>query len=447
MLKLKIFAEKIFRSWRELKSPSVELKVKFFGYSYLGLFILMELDSHIKSKSLCDHCNKTYWFGDEFRNPKKYCNCDKLLNKQQIVLLGDGFLSRGFLDTIDKSKFKITQIYKDKFINPQDMIYQLNKDEWNANPLHLRDIIRQKPDHIIQTKIRDMRYNENTIYINEDGNDLMCDAMIDFDHLVIGLGSQKTLSDWEKQIQDLIHIKNTNIGIIGTGSTGIELATILSRNNNITLIDTLKKEDVLNYLPYDYKTWLLSFLEYKNISTLFNQNYNPNLHCFDKTIMCIDNNVNNLVSNVKLDDRLRNLDYQNVYMGGDCANTNLPKTAQLAYAQGVYIAKQINGKANKQAEDDDQENRPFHYDDSIMGSNRISEIIREINELPPEKRSEYYFCGGNSSTVPRAPHYKYITNGKSLNIGNNQNLIFGHPYIPDGIYPCELLKIYSMFIV
>jgi len=434
MLKLKIFAEKIFRSWRELKSPSVELKVKFFGYSYLGLFILMELDSHIKSKSLCDHCNKTYWFGDEFRNPKKYCNCDKLLNKQQIVLLGDGFLSRGFLDTIDKSKFKITQIYKDKFINPQDMIYQLNKDEWNANPLHLRDIIRQKPDHIIQTKIRDMRYNENTIYINEDGNDLMCDAMIDFDHLVIGLGSQKTLSDWEKQIQDLIHIKNTNIGIIGTGSTGIELATILSRNNNITLIDTLKKEDVLNYLPYDYKTWLLSFLEYKNISTLFNQNYNPNLHCFDKTIMCIDNNVNNLVSNVKLDDRLRNLDYQNVYMGGDCANTNLPKTAQLAYAQGVYIAKQINGK----------ENKPFQYDDSIMGSNIIRDHFTEINKLPV---LDYYFCGGISSTGPLPTHYKYITNGKSLNLGNNQNLIFGHPFIPDGIYPCELLKIYSMFIV
>lgn len=333
-------------------------------------------------------------------------------SKQQIVLLGDGFLSRGFLDTIDKSRFKITQIYKDKFINPQDIIYQLNKNKWNSNPLHLRDIIRKTPDHIIQTKIRDMRYDENTIYINEMGNDLMCDVRIDYDHLVIGLGAQKSLKQWENEIHDMIDIKNLNIGVIGMGPTGIELATILSRNNNITLIDSLKKEDSLNYLSLINKQIVNTILEDKNILTLFNQYYNPNLHQFDKAIMCVGNRPNNLVENTIIDDKFRDIFFKNVYLGGDCANTKFPKNAQLAYAQGVYIANQINGK----------ENRSFHYYESTDKPNLITKY-----------NNNYY--------------YNYKSNGMSLNIGDNKNLIIGHPYIPDGKYPCELLKLYSMFIV
>jgi len=332
--------------------------------------------------------------------------------KQQIVLLGDGFLSRGFLDTIDKSRFKITQIYRDKFINPQDMIYQLNKNKWNANPLHIRDIIRKKPDHIIQTKIRDMRYDDYTIYINEMGNDLMCDVRIDYDHLVIGLGAQKSLKQWDNEIRDMINLKNLNIGVIGMGPTGIELATILSKNNNITLIDSIKKEDSLNYLSSNYKNILLSILNSKNISTIFNEYYNPYLHQFDKTIMCIGTQPNNLVQNVVIDDKFRDIFFKNVYLGGDCANTKFHKNAQLAYAQGIYIANQINGK----------ENRPFHYYESTDKPNLITKY-----------NNNYY--------------YNYQSNGLSLNIGDNNNFILGHPYIPDGKYPCEILKLYSLFIV
>jgi NADH dehydrogenase FAD-containing subunit len=327
--------------------------------------------------------------------------------KQQIVLLGDGFLSRGFLDTIDKKRFKITQIYKDKFINPQDMIYQLNKNQWNTNPLHIRDIIRKKPDHIIHTKIRDMRYFYSTLLINEDGNDLLCDARIDFDHLVIGLGSQKSLSEWQETIKNMINICNQNIGIVGMGPTGIELATILSRNNNITLIDALKKENTIYYLSSVNKEMLFSLLENKNIKTIFNEFYDKKNHNFDKTIMCVGNRANALVSNVKIDDRFRDVLNKNVYLGGDCANINFPKTGQLAYAQGVYIAKQINGT----------ENRPFRYIDGA--------IINSVDNN----------------------YYNYTTNGIAINIGDNKNLICGHKYLPDGKYPSEIIKLYSMFIV
>ena len=39
-------------------------------------------------------------------------------DKQNIILLGDGFFARGFLHNINHKKFHITQIYKDEFINP-----------------------------------------------------------------------------------------------------------------------------------------------------------------------------------------------------------------------------------------------------------------------------------------------------------------------------------------
>ena len=330
--------------------------------------------------------------------------------KQHIVLLGDGFLSRGFLDTIDKSRFTITQVYKDKFINPQDMIYQLNKNKWNTNPLHIRDIIRKKPDDIIQTEIKDMRYFYNTILINEYGNDLLCDARLDFDHLVIGLGSKKTLKDWQNTVRDMININNKNIGIIGMGPTGIELATILSKQNNITLIDTLKKENTLNYLSFANKEMLFRILENKNIKTIFNEFYYPTNYNFDTTIMCVGNRVNNLVSSVNIDDRFRDVFNKNVYLGGDCANTNLPKTAQLAYAQGIYIAKQINGT----------ENRPFHFIDSVT--------TKDVN-------------------IKNENYYNFTSKGMSINIGDNRNLICGHTYLPDGKYPSEIINLYSMFIV
>ena len=50
-------------------------------------------------------------------------------DKQKVLLLGDGFFARGFLHTIDYKKYSITQIYRDEFINPQDLFYSLQRSE------------------------------------------------------------------------------------------------------------------------------------------------------------------------------------------------------------------------------------------------------------------------------------------------------------------------------
>jgi hypothetical protein len=49
--------------------------------------------------------------------------------KQNVLLLGDGFFARGFLHTIDYNNYHITQIYRDEFINPQDIFYNLQRNK------------------------------------------------------------------------------------------------------------------------------------------------------------------------------------------------------------------------------------------------------------------------------------------------------------------------------
>ena len=68
--------------------------------------------------------------------------------KKTVILLGDGFFARGFLHTINFSNYHVTQIYRDAFINPQDMMHSLqNKKEYvSSDYKHFRDIITNCPN-------------------------------------------------------------------------------------------------------------------------------------------------------------------------------------------------------------------------------------------------------------------------------------------------------------
>ena len=66
--------------------------------------------------------------------------------KENIVLLGDGFFARGFLHHINYNKFFITQIYRDDFINPQDLMYSLQRNIKYTTGFHFRDFITKSAD-------------------------------------------------------------------------------------------------------------------------------------------------------------------------------------------------------------------------------------------------------------------------------------------------------------
>ncbi len=312
-----------------------------------------------------------------------------------ILLLGDGFFARGFLHHIDYNQFNVTQIYKDSFINPQDMMYDLQRNKIYSEHSHFKDYYNKSPTKKIMNIESLNIINKNEVQINND--------KYNFDYLVIGLGAQKTLKDWSNEINYFVNKSNLSIGIVGMGPIGFELANILkNKNNKIDMFDMLPKSKVLGYVNDKNKEELLQLLYKKNISTTFEKMYNKTEYNHDKVIFCIGTRPHNLTINFKVNEYLQlktegNMYYNNIYLGGDGLNsTKYIKTGQLAYQQGKYVAERLNNK----------------------------ELNKELNK-----------------------EFVYESNGIALNLGDKKVLIEKHNIVPNGIYPDFIIKLYSFFFV
>ncbi len=296
--------------------------------------------------------------------------------KSSVVLLGDGFFARGFLHHIDYNKFNVTQIYKDEFINPQDIMYSLEREKKYTKSFHFRDIFIRSPQHKIKEEIKSMEISSNNININQKN--------YYFDHLVIGLGSQKSLADWKNELNLLFKYKYINI--IGMGPIGLEIANILSyKNHSIKMFDLLEKDKVFNYVSPKNKELLFNNL--KNVDMYFGERCNETN---GYNLFCIGSKPNILTQKFKAINENLQID-KNIYVGGDCAYSDYIKTGQVAYQQGVYVAKRLNGQING----------PF----------------------------------------------KYNHDGISLHLGNKKVLIEGHHILPDNVYPDFVIKLYSLFFI
>ena len=310
-------------------------------------------------------------------------------NKENVLLLGDGFFARGFLHHIDYNKFNVFQIYKDKFINPQDIMYNLQRNKKFINSFSFQNIFYNKPNSK-QENINELNIiNNNNVIINNNN--------YYFDYLVIGLGAQKSLRDWANDINDIAEgkekILNNNMDIIGMGPIGLELSTILSKKYKINMYDIMPKDKVFNYVSPLRKEEIINLLEKKNITLNYNQLYNNTNNNYN--IFCIGTKPNILTSNYKINEYLQVISndtiYKNIYSGGDGVLSKYIKTGQVAYQQGKYVAERLNKKIND----------PFEYK----------------------------------------------PNGIALNLGDNNVLIEGHNIVPDGIYPDLVIKFYSLFFV
>jgi len=317
--------------------------------------------------------------------PEKNINYEN--TKENVLLLGDGFFARGFLHNINHKKFNITQIYKDKFINPHDMMYSLQRDKKYDDSFHFRDLLNKGPDKKIQEEIKNLQI------INEQINSVKInDKKYNYDYLVIGLGAQKTLKNWSEDINSFVDRKNMSIGIIGMGPIGFEIGNILSQYNKIDMFDMLPKNKVLGYVSTERREKLLNMLEMKQITTTYEQMYKSTEYSHNKTLFCVGTQQNSLTKNLFVNDNLQ-VPFRKIYIGGDCANTPNIKTGQVAYQQGAYVAKRLNGDI--------------------------------------------------SMDVP----FEYKSNGMSLNIGDKKILIEDHSIIPNGIYPDIVIKLYSLFFI
>ncbi len=310
-------------------------------------------------------------------------------HKKQVVLLGDGFFARGFLHHINYNKFFVTQIYKHSFINPQDIMYSLQRSIKYTKSLHFKDFFTRSPDVKIQLDIKNIDFikNKETIDTNQI---VLNDNVYKYDYLVVGLGAAKSLYDWKEQINNLTDVKNKSIGVVGMGPSGIEIGFIMSKNNKVDMFDMFTKDKVLTFMSQKHKDIILDKLDYKNISTTYGKAYNKSDYNHDMILFC--GGTRQLFSeDIKVN---KCLQYNNnIYIGGDCVNTSFPKTAQVAYQQGAYVAKKLNGE------------------------------------------------------IPQDQEFIYKSNGSSINIGDNKVLIEGHKILPNGTYPDLIIKLYSLFCI
>jgi NADH dehydrogenase FAD-containing subunit len=311
--------------------------------------------------------------------------------KPSVVLLGDGFLARGFLRYIDRKKFHITQIYKDPFINPQDVIYAFHQgSRFNPDEPRWRFQSVRPADVKIQTEIKKLNLQDGTVKIN--------DINYPFDHLVIGLGAQKSVRSWVEDINALVGLKGSAIGIIGMGPIGVELGTILARQNKVTMYDMLAKEQTIQYVKSRSRSFVENFIREKGITVNYAQAFTPSGGSGDKTIFCVGNRPHPLSAGIPIDSCLRSQHWRNVYVGGDGASMPGLKTAQVAYQQGAYIAESLNRTESLNRIED--ENEPFQF----------------------------------------------VQKGLALNL-DGKVLIEGHALVPDGVYPAFVTRLYSMFFV
>jgi NADH dehydrogenase FAD-containing subunit len=317
-------------------------------------------------------------------------------DKQNVLLLGDGFFARGFLHTIDYKKYDITQIYRDEFINPQDLFYSLQRNKIFDS--HKQYHIKDKIQYFFNKKsIKKVNEHIDTLHLS-DNNAIINNKLFYFDYMVIGLGSQKSLKNWTDELNYLIKEKNKQIDIIGAGPVGFEIAMMLNKFNKINIYDVLTEDKIFSYVNKYNKNYLLNLLDKKNITLNLGGFYNSTdeKNKDNYKIFCVGTRPNNLTQNIIVNDKLQT-ERNNVYIGGDCVGVNNKygniKNAQVAYQQGVYVAKRLN---------------------------------KEIDENE---------------------QFKYISKGMALNIDDKQILVENNDILPNGIYPDYITHMYSIFCV
>ncbi len=318
-------------------------------------------------------------------------NIQNIENKKEVVLLGDGFFARGFLHHINFNKFNITQIYQDEFINPQDIMYALQRGEdLNKKYFHFLDMFYS--NHLkIKDKVQSFTYDNNLLKLNMLNNNVLYNC----DYLVIGIGNSKPLKLWQNELQEIMN-KKQKVNIVGLGPTGYELGSILSQFMKVDISDGMSKEKILTYVKPETKEKLLNLLNEKNININYevklNNTYTNPLFCFNNNPNLIE--FNSSKNNFKVNKYLQSIANNQTYIGGDCVDSrDYIKNAQNAYQQGKYVAQRLNGDIEEKVE------------------------------------------------------YEYKSNGIALNTGNKKVIIEGHKYIPDGSYPDFIIKLYSMFFV
>jgi len=273
--------------------------------------------------------------------------------KQNVVLLGQGWFAKGFMEHIDKSQYKITNIYRHDFVNTPMLLKTIKQDQ-TTNTSNTNKFVNLI-DNKIKDDIKEIDIQNEIVITNKEK------ISWKNGYLVCGLGSHTDIGNfWTNKINELRQLPNNQkICIVGAGPTGTELAFYLKDlKHNITIYDGLP--DVYTYLTLDGKKHILDRLKCFNIDLFTNKMFSEtDRKSFDHVVFAVGSRPNDLTSKWKLTPYLNLEGHSNIYSGGDgrgqrCfASLNLkegeiglPRNAQVAYEQGKYVALRLNSKEN-----------------------------------------------------------------------------------------------------
>ena len=263
-------------------------------------------------------------------------------NKQNVVLLGQGWFAKGFMEHINKSQYRITNIYRHEFVNTPMLLKTIKQDQ-TSNTNNRTSKFVNLIDNKIKDDIKEIDIQNEIVITNKEKISWRNG------YLVCGLGSHTDIGNfWTNKINELRQLPtNQKICIVGAGPTGSELAFYLNDlKHNITIYDGLP--DVYTYLTLDGKKHILDRLKCFNINLFTNKMFSESdRKSFDHVVFAIGSRPNDLTSKWKLTPYLNLEGHSNIYSGGDGrGEVGLPRNAQVAYEQGKYVALRLNSKEN-----------------------------------------------------------------------------------------------------
>ena len=303
------------------------------------------------------------------------------MEKEIIYIIGFGWASIGFLHNIDNTKYTTIVISdKDYFLYTPLLAQNVVQDK--DLTINIKEL--QHKCSYIKGKIIDLDIKKNELISDKD--------RYKYNYAVFSHGSDvntfniqgvqentfflKTHNDYIKIRDQLLKLKTpSNIAVIGCGLTGSELIGTLNDLNkhNIIAIDALKHplstfcEKLSNYAIELWKKNNVS-IHLNSMVKKINKNSidikdSPSIS-FDLAIWCggiksnkLSQTVNkqlqlSCLKGIPVDNYLHIKNQDKLFAIGDCAVSGYPPTAQVAYKQGEYLAKQFNNKFTLQ---------PFEY--------------------------------------------------------------------------------------
>ncbi len=320
-------------------------------------------------------------------------------DRKEIILLGQGWLAKGFVENINRKKYKIKNITRNTFCNTPLLLSSI-KDRINGDGYNDQYNLNEYVDNILYESIENIDIKNERVETDS--------SIISFKDkfLVVGLGTNTDNKDyWNKKFEEINTneiMNNKNVCIVGAGPTGTELAFHLKDLNfDVTIVDGEKLDNLYKYLHLSGKNNILKELCENNIKLHTNQFFTEEFgKNFGFHIFAMGFRPNDLTSNWKIDNFQRVIfdkkTTTNVFAGGDCINQDYPRNAQVAYQQGAYIANYLNAIADNNT---NEQIKPFEFQSNgislYIGNNKyyteINTRFGQIRKIIHKSIIEFYY--------------------------------------------------------